>query len=239
MHPGHCMEIIEDCAECAVRQQGYFCNLPPEALAGFEEIKYATLFPKGSILFVEGLAPRGVFLLCTGRVKLSTYSSDGKALITQIVEAGELLGLSASISGKPYEVTAETLTPCQVNFIRRADFLRYLSEHGLACLRAAEHLSNSYHNSYQQVRSLGLSRSAGEKLAKLILDWCARSGRPSDQGVLVKLTLTHEEIAQLIGASRETVTRLLSEFRGKKLIRLKGSHLVVPDPAALESLVTS
>ena len=233
------VEIIESCADCAVRGEGYFCQLPAAILEDFEEIKYSTVFPKGSILFVEGLAPRGVFLLCTGRVKLSTCSSDGKALITQIAEPGELLGLSASISGTPYEVTAETLSPCQVNFIRRDDFLRFVAKHGLVCLRAAEHLSNSYHNACQQVRSLGLSRSTAEKLAKLILDWGERAGRPTDRGVLVKLTLTHEEIAQLIGASRETVTRLLSEFKSKQLIKGKGSTLIIPDLAALASMVNS
>jgi CRP/FNR family transcriptional regulator, cyclic AMP receptor protein len=239
MHLPHRFEIIENCKTCDVRGTGYFCNLPEETIEDFEEIKYSTVFAKGAILFVEGLSARGVFLLCTGRVKLSTCSSDGKALITQIAEPGEILGLSASISGKPYEVTAETLSPCQINFIRRDDFLRFLSRHGLACLRAAEHLSNSYHGAHQQARSLGLSRSTAEKLAKLMLDWCARLGKPSDRGVLLKLTLTHEEIAQLIGASRETVTRLLGEFKSKQLIDVKGSTLIVPDLAALESMVNS
>jgi CRP/FNR family transcriptional regulator len=224
---------------CKVRESGFFCDLPEDLLTGLESLKYATVFPKGAVLFVEGQAPRGIFMLCTGRVKLSTCSGEGKAIITQIAEAGEVLGLSATVSGKPYEVTAETLSPCQVNFIRREDLLKFLSDHGAACLRVAEHLSRNYHNAYEQVRSLGLSHSAGEKLAKLLLEWCGRSGKETDKGLSLKLTLTHEEIAQLIGASRETVTRLLGEFKHKQIIYVKGSTLIIRKKGTLEAMVNS
>src|SRR5262249_57486046 len=137
-------------------------------------VRYGTVCEKGVVLFVEGQSPRGVFMICNGRVKLTTCSSDGKALITRIAEGGEILGLGATVSGKPYMVTAETLVPSQVNFIKREDFLRFLRENGRACLREAEHLSTNYHNAFEQVRSLGLSHSASEKLAKLMLEWCAK-----------------------------------------------------------------
>jgi len=230
--------IIESCAACNLREQGYFCDFPEELLTAFESLKYSTLFPKGAMLFVEGQSPRGIFMLCAGRVKLAAGSSDGKSLITRIAGPGEVLGLSATISGRPYMATAETLAPCQVNFIKREDFLRFLSEHHLACLRVAEHLSQNCYAANEQVRALGLSHTAAEKLAKLILEWCARDGKPSDRGIQLKLTLTHEEIAQLIGSSRETVTRLLSDFKSKQLLYVKGSTFIVRDPAALEAMVS-
>lgn len=233
------LEIIDNCVDCKHRAGDFFCNLPPDQLKDFEALKYSTIFPKGAMLFVEGQSPRGVFMLCSGRVKLSTCSGEGKSLITQIAEPGELLGLSASISGRPYEVTAETLAPCQVNFIRREDFIRFLTLHGSACMRVAECLSHNYHNTHEQVRSLGLSHSAAEKMAKLILEWCARNGKTSDRGIQLKLTLTHEEIAQIIGSSRETVTRLLSEFKNKEFIYVKGSTLIVRNKGALETMVSS
>ena len=111
------LDIIESCLTCKVRADRIFCDLPAAALQCFEGIKYATAYPKGAVLFVEGQAPRGIFVLCKGRVKLSICASDGKTLIVKIAEPGEVLGLSASVSGKAYELTAETLDPCQVNFI--------------------------------------------------------------------------------------------------------------------------
>jgi CRP/FNR family transcriptional regulator len=229
------LEIVESCLTCKMRADKIFCNLPNNAVQALEAIKYTTAYPKGAVLFVEGQAPRGIFILCKGRVKLSICSSDGKTLILKISEAGEVLGLSATVSGKPYELTAETLDPCQVNFVKREDFLRYLREHNEVCMRVAEQLSDKYNTACHEIRALGLSHSAAEKLAKLLLEWSLKNG-DSRQGRM-KLTLTHEEIAQMIGTSRETVTRLFADFKKKQLIQLKGSTLVIRNKAALETLV--
>ena len=239
MHSPYGLEVYDSCLECKVRSSDHFCNFEADLLKSFEVLKYATVFPKGAVLFVEGQSPRGVFMICTGRIKLTTCSMDGKALITRIAQAGEVLGLSAAVSGAPYMVTAETLVPSQVNFIRRDDFLRFLKENAKACLRVAEHLSNNYHSAFEQVRSLGLSHSAGEKLAKLMLEWCTKGGNETEKGVSVKLTLTHEEIAQIIGSSRETVTRLLGDFKARQIIDIKGSTLIIRDTAVLTAMVSS
>jgi CRP/FNR family transcriptional regulator len=239
MRTPYSLDIIESCLNCKLRADRLFCDLPPEALQAFEAIKHTTVYPEDAMLFVEGQSPRGVFVLCTGRAKLSTGSSDGKVLITAIAEPGEVLGLSATVSGKPYEVTAQTLAPCQTNFVKRDDFLRFLSEHGAACLRVAQHLSNNYHTAYEQARLLGLSQSAAAKLGRLILDWGDKDGKPTERGIQLKLSLIHEEIAQLIGASRETVTRLLGDFQSKQLIYIKGSTLVIRDKTTLEEIVNA
>jgi CRP/FNR family transcriptional regulator len=128
------------------------------------------------VLFVDGQNPRGIFVLCKGRVKLSLTSSNGKTLILKIAEPGEVLGLSATISGHPYELTAETIDPCQINFVKREDFLRFLKEQRDACFRVAQQLSDKYNESCGEVRSLVLSHSAAEKLAKVLLDWSSRNG---------------------------------------------------------------
>jgi len=233
------LEVVDNCAECKLRCADFFCDLPPDVLKRFESLKYATVFPRGAILFVEGQSPRGVFMLCSGRVKLSCSSASGRTIITHIAEAGEVLGLSAAVSGKAYEVTAETLGPCQVNFIKEGAFLKFLSEESAACLRVAQHLSNAYRLASEQVRSLGLSESTAEKLATMILGWCERDGKQTERGIVIKVALTHEEIAQLIGASRETVTRLFSDFKSQQIISIKGSTMIVRDRASLQSLCGS
>lgn len=239
MNSPYGLNIVDSCATCNLRDYRYFCDLPGGLLQTFESLKYSTVYPKGAMLFAEGQSARGVFMLCAGRVKLSTCSSEGKSLITRIAKPGEILGLSSTISGKPYIVTAETLSPCQVNFVKREDFLRFLSENSQASLRSAEQLSRNYYTTTEQVRSLGLSHSVGEKLAKLILGWGSSDGRLSERGIELKLTLTHEEIAQLISSSRETVTRLLGDFKSQELIYLKGSTLIIRNKTALEMLVST
>lgn len=231
------LDIVESCLGCKLREDYLFCNLPTPALKDLESIRSVAAYPAGAILFLEGQPARGTFVLCNGRAKLSTSSSDGKTIILRIAEPGEVLGLSATISGKAYEVTAETLEPAQANFVARNDFLAFLKRNGEAALRVAQELSNNYHSAYSEVRALGLSTSASEKLSRVLLEWSEKGKRISPTEIRMKVSLTHEEIAQLIGVSRETVTRTFADLKRKQLIQVKGSTLVIRDKSALEKLV--
>lgn len=232
------LEVEYNCAECRVRADRLFCNMSESAVEALDSVKFTGLYPKGSLLFVEGEEPRGVFILCSGRAKLTTSSTEGKTLIVKIAEPGEVLGASATILGKPYEVSAETIEPSQLNFIKREDFLKYLNTHAEACLHTAQQLSEKYHSAQREIRSLGLSQTTSEKLARLLLDWCERGGEQTTKGIRIKVLLTHEEIAQMIGTTRETVTRLLSDFKKKKIVDVKGSSLFVISKPQLENLVS-
>ncbi len=230
------LDIIENCLSCKMRAERIFCDLPAAALQTFETIKFATAYPKGAVLFVEGQAPRGIFVLCKGRVKLSICSSDGKTLILKIAEPGEVLGLSANVSGTPYELTAETVDACQVNFVKREDFQRLLREHSDACLHVAEQLSDKYNTACREIRAIGLPHSAAEKLAKLLLEWSARNGEATKAEPRFKLALTHEEMAQMIGTSRETVTRLFADLKKRRIVQTKGPTLLIRNKTALKAL---
>ncbi len=229
------LQVIESCLTCPMKRDELFCDLSRPALEGLDAISSSATYPKGALLFVEGQDPRGVFVICNGRVKLFASSADGKSVIVRIAESGEVVGLPGSISGKPYEMSAEALEPIQANFIPREPFLQFLKKHGEAALRVAEILSDICHATYQEVRYLGLSGSATEKLARFLLDLTSVNG--TDKSTLrATLTLTHEEIAEMIGLSRETVSRLFANFKRKKLIEVHGSSLVITNKAGLEKV---
>jgi CRP/FNR family transcriptional regulator, cyclic AMP receptor protein len=229
------LQIIENCLTCPHREDQIFCNLAPAALDRLAKITSASSYPKKATLFVEGQSPRGVFIICEGRVKLSTCSTDGKALIVRIADAGEVLGIPSTVTGKPYELTADVLERTQANFISRSDFLEFTRDYSEVALRVTQQLAESYHGAVAELRSIGLSHSAEEKLARFLLDWCAHQGKPGEHS-RATLTLTHEEIAQLVGSSRETVTRLLSNFKRKKMLQLHGSMLILADVEGLRAL---
>ena len=232
------LNVQPHCTSCTLRTQpGRFCDMSNETVASMDSLKFTGTYPKGALLFVEGEQPRGVFVLCSGRVKLTTSSSEGKTLIVKMVDAGEILGVSATILGSAYEVSAETIEPAQVNFIGRDDFLRLLSSHADACMQTAKQLSKKYQAAQREIRSLGLAQTTSEKLAKLILGWC-EDGEQTPRGVRLKMLLTHEEIGQMIGTTRETVTRLLSDFRRKKIIDVSGSTFFVAKATALHGMVS-
>ena len=228
-------EPNENCQSCKLRANGFFCQLSPAAVKDFNAVKSSATYPAGAVLFLEKQDPRGVFVLCAGQVKLSIGSSAGKTLILRITKPGEILGLMAAMSGSPYEVTAETLHPCQVAFIRCDDFLRFVAKHSEVYQGVVKQLSTLYSGACEQLRTVGLSASAPEKLARLLLDWSAEA-KETKQGAPIKLPLTHEEIAEFIGSTRETVTRTFSEFKSRQLVTLQGSTLTISNRPALESI---
>jgi len=229
------LNIIDNCLTCPVREDHLFCNLSLPAVQKLNEIKSIAVYPKSAMLFIEGQQPRGVFVLCAGKAKLSTSSVEGKTIITKICESGDVLGLTATISNRPYEVTAEMIEPGQANFISREALLAFLRDNGEVALRVAEQLSRNYFTAYEEIRTLGLTTSPAEKFAKLLLGWSAGTGH--NGSAQVKLTLTHEEIAEMIGTTRETVSRLFSDFKKRQLVQVKGATLTIRNVAALEKLV--
>jgi CRP/FNR family transcriptional regulator len=237
MNTPYGLEIIENCVTCKLRKDKWFCGLSPGVLKSFSDSSHLSTYPGGAVLFVEGQMPRGGLVLCSGKVKLSTTSRDGKVLILKMAAPGEALGLSAVISGTPYELTAETIGPCQVNSIDRDALMKLLDKYGELGLHSAQALSREFQSAYRDIHELVLARSSAGKLARLLLSWSGR--RELETGaseVRIRSSLTHEEIAQMIGSSRETVTRLLSELKKKELIRLEGSTLVIRNRPALEAL---
>ena len=231
------LNILDNCLTCPMREEYLFCNLPVAALHRLNEIRSTAVYPRSAMLFIEGQQPRGVFVLCTGKAKLSTSSAEGKTVITKISEAGDVLGLSATISNRPYEVTAEMIEPGQANFITRDALLQFMREYGEVAVRVAEQLSRNYYAAYEGIRALGLTNSPAERFAQLLLGWSNAVG--NGDPLQLKLTLTHEEIAEIIGTTRETVSRLFSQFKKKQLVQLKGATLIIRNKAALKEMVHS
>jgi CRP/FNR family transcriptional regulator len=235
MNTPYGLEVIDSCLHCNMRIESCFCSLSPEMLKSFSAASHQATYPGGALLFVEGQRPRGAFVLCSGKVKLSTTSREGKVLILKIAQPGEALGLSAAISGTSYELTAETAGPCQVTFIERDAFIRLVEKNGELGLRAAQALSREFQSAYRDIHELVLARSSAGKLARLLLSWTG-GGENGGSEIRIRASLTHEEMAQMIGASRETVTRVLSDLKKKEWIRLEGSTLVIRNRTALETL---
>jgi len=150
--------MSQSCLDCHQRSDRIFCDLAPGALEAFDGIKSSQTIPRGTVLFREGQAARGVFLLCEGRVRLTVCSESGRRLTLRTVTPGEVLGLSACLAGGGYEVTAEATDNLRVAAVSRKDLLRFLREHREACLHVVNLLSEDLHVAYDRVRSVGLGR---------------------------------------------------------------------------------
>lgn len=229
------LELVESCLGCKLPRRKSFCGLVQQSLETFEKIKLAYLLPKGSTLYVAGQKPGGIYLVCAGKVKLCTKTSNGRTMIVRIAGPGEVLAMHSCLLGTPQEFTAETVQASQIVFVRVEDFLAFLKQDEQACWKAAQALSRECQEAHKMIRGVGLAHSASERLARLMLDIPA-IGQATTDGIRVDLALTHKEIAQAIGMSRETVWRKLNEFRRKGLAILEGSTLLIQNRAGLKRL---
>lgn len=212
----------------------FFNRLSSQASAELESMEYPTNYPAGIVLFSEKQRLDGVYIIVSGEVKLSMNSTDGKRLILRIARAGEILGLGSVVNGGVSEMTAETLHAAKIAVIDRGEFLNFLRRHPEAYQAVTLELSRQVSLVCEQLRTLGLSSSAPEKLARLLLDW-SQNGQTTDSGTRFHFPLTHEEIGEFIGTSRETVTRTLSVFKTRRLVAFNGATLTIPSRGALES----
>jgi CRP/FNR family cyclic AMP-dependent transcriptional regulator len=228
--------IPNDCLSCTLKKNCDFCNLPQPIMSAFNALGHLTLYPANATLLTEGQMPRGVYIACSGRSKLSVQSRDGKTIILKIAGDRHVLGLSAVVSGVPSPITVTTIEICQIKFVERESFLGLIEGNSLAALACADMLAREVTTSFDDVYELLLARSSTEKLARLLLSWV--SSEPRNCELHAPTEFTHEEISQMIGSSRETVTRLLSDMRRKDLIRFEGATLVIPNRIALQAIVS-
>jgi len=229
------LDLNESCLACRYRRSGFFCHLSLSGLNDFDALKSVIPYPAEALLFLEQQKTKGIYVLCEGEVKLSFSSSEGKRLLLRIARPGEILGLLSALSGRPYEATAETLRPCQVAFVPSNVFQKFLRRHPNVFQLIADQLGWHYSSACEQLCAVGLGASMLERVANFLLRWSARRGAPKD-GMQFTLPLNHEEIGECVGATRESVTRALGEFRSQGLIDGCGATFHIPNRTALEAV---
>ena len=223
-----------DGSSCDIRQHCVFSDLPEPLIRDLRAMGHITLYPPNATLLMEGQKPRGIYIACSGTAKLSLQARDGKTIILKIAGNQEVMGLSTVISGGPSLIRVTTIDLCQIKFVEREGLLRLIERDSRMALACASVLAREVTTSFDDVHDLLLARSSTEKLARLLLSWV--SNEPRNRELRVATKFTHEEISQMIGSSRETVTRLLSEMKRKDLIRLVGATLVIPNRIALQAI---
>ena len=212
------------------------CDAMLQLILGLDEIKLTSIYRRGSVVFAEGEQADGIYLLRSGRVKISISSAAGKTVILRVEQAGALLGVNSVVKDVPHDVTVETIERSRIDFIPRPDFMKLLDKTDPAPIGVAHALGNELSDALEHVRSLLLSRSAAEKLAGLLVKWCDEQGAGEKEDVRVNPGLTQEEIAQMICASRETVSRLFADLKRKQIVSTADNAIFVHDRNALESL---
>ena len=187
------------------------------------------VYGRGKVLFAEGEPARGVYILRTGRAAVSISSSEGRVVIVRIAQPGDVLGLNSAVRGAPYVTTVKTLESCRTDFIPRAELMEFMETSQAGTQAILKIVSHELTQFTARMRSILLAQTTRARLARLLLEW-------SEQSERIDRVFTHEEIAQMICSSRETVTRLLASLNRRKVIRITPDSIVIQDRAALEKM---
>ena len=197
------------------------------------------MHPRAKVLFREGEPARGAYILRTGRATVSISSSEGRIVILRIAQPGDVLGLNCVLRNMSYNTTVKTIERCRTEFVPRKELVELMERSQPAAQAISQILSREVAELTERARSLLLPQTASAKLARLLLEWCERSGADQSNGISIAKSFTHEEIAHMICSSRETVTRLMTNLNRRRVIRVTPDSILVCDAAALQKVAVS
>ncbi|MFS8542435.1 MAG: Crp/Fnr family transcriptional regulator [Limnochordales bacterium] len=212
----------------------FFAQLEPAELAALAPAVVIARCRKKQVLFVEGEPSHSLYFICSGRVKVYRVSADGREQILHLLGAGDPIAVVPFFDGGPYPANAEVLTDAEIAFVRFEDFERIARANPSILLRMLRLLAQRLRKAQDEIASLAMKSVAG-RLAACLLDLARRHGETIADGIRLDLPLSRQELGHLIGASRETTTRLLQQFQREGAIRIEGSRITIVDAEALQA----
>jgi CRP/FNR family transcriptional regulator len=194
---------------------------------------------RGAVLFAEGEPVRGAYILRTGRATVSISSSEGRVVMLGIAQPGDVLGLNSALRKRTYETTVKTLELCRTDFIPQAQLIDLIEQSEAGARAILKILSRELRDMTDRAKLVLLPQTVSGRLARLLLEWSKEHDSGTSHPVQLNKVLTHEQVAQMICSSRETVTRLLSTFSRQGVICITSDSILIRDRLAMERLAQS
>lgn len=215
-----------ECKHCSNRFNSVFCKTEHDKMEEIEALKICSTIKKGETIFREGSYASGVYCINAGKIKLSMIGDEGKEQIVRLAKPGDIIGYKALLSGDRYSSTASALEDCNICFIPREIFLVILQKDAALSFEMMKVLSDELKRAEEKITHLA-QKPVRERVAETILFLKETYGVDAENNVNV--TLTREEIANLVGTATETAIRLLSEFNKEHIIELSGKKIKILD----------
>lgn len=212
-------------------------NLPPRLIAGLRSTGGSVLSPKGSVVFAEGHKALSVYVIRRGQVKVVLNSPYGRPLLIRVAHAGDILGLSAVLSKSPYDVTAVVKERAELLKFEGSNFVKFILQNIEGSLWAVEALNCEYRSTLDDVFRLGMYNSVIRRLAHLLFALGSEIDPSSDGPLQLRISLTHEELASMLGSSRESVTRAMKILRDDGVVRVRAGRITILQMGALREML--
>ena len=216
------------CQMCQSRGQNIFCDLGEDHLKELDAAKTTNRYKRHQIIFYEGNPPYGLYCISSGKVKIYKTDTEGHQQIVRLANTGDVIGYRSLLAGGNYEATAEILEDAEICFIDKKTFLHLLETHPSTATHVMTVLAKDLQKAEKQIIDIA-HKNIRERFAELLLVFQAKFGRKTAKGIQLEISLTREELAEMIGTTQESVTRLITEFKQDGLIIAEGRNITLLD----------
>ncbi|MDE0535041.1 Crp/Fnr family transcriptional regulator [Tenacibaculum sp. L6] len=224
---------MSKCEQCIIREFNSLKTLTKDELIRITGCKTSKTVKKGEVLFDEGEYINGVFCIKDGVCKVSKMSDNGRDQIIHLIQKGDILGERSLINNEASNLKAIAINDMEVCFIPKDEIIRDLENNPLFSLDLLRKMANSLKKADDVIVDMA-QKTVKQRLAATLLFLEAKFEK-NDNGS-IKVNLSREDIANIIGTATESAIRLLSEFKKKKMIDLQGKEIVILDVKALKDL---
>ncbi len=220
-----------------LKQVSVFQDLSQGQLQLLYDLVALRSYSSGDFVFTQGQAGDAVFFVVTGRVKVAVMAPDGREKIIKVMEPGHVFGEVVLFEGGPYPASAQAMDDCQVGVLRNEDLYALLHEEADLAISLLQLLAKRLKMAQRQLQDLAL-KDVFTRVAQLIFELAESEGvRLPCGSIQLRLRLTREEMAQLAGTSRETLTRMLGELRQQGLVTVERNQVFIPSMARLREVI--
>jgi len=222
------------CETCKSRFDSVFCMLDEEELGSLSNSKHCNYYLRGQTIFNEGNQPMGLFCINTGKVKLSQAGFEGKEQIIRLAKDSDILGYRALISGEAYSATATVIEDSKICLIPKDVFYELVQHNSKMTSGIMKLLADELKDAEDKITNIA-QKPVLERLAETLLMLKEYYGVEDNDNSL-NITITREEIANIVGTATETVIRLMSDLRKEGMIKLDGKRIRIVKSDALLKL---
>ncbi len=212
-----------------------FKGLPKEALERLSSTLKPMEFAKDALIVSQDTSGDALFIIESGRVKVVLYGESGREMILTIFRSGDFFGEMSLLDGQPRSANVIALENARVLVLSREDFVRHLQEVPTTALNILSEMSMRLRRADEVIGNLALL-DVYRRLARLLIDMAHRDGEDTDEGVLIRERPTQQDLASMIGTSRETVSRVLSEFQRRGFLSMQGKTILLSHGFAEQEL---
>lgn len=216
---------LVDCKNCPARLSSIFCSLETIEIDSLQENKGCSSYKKGQIIFSQGAVPHGIYVVYTGKVKLHQLAENGREQIVRMAKPGDIIGYRSLLSSDRYTSTAETIEESNICFIPKKIFWNLMSSNQTISTQLMKLLSSDLKKAEHTITNIA-QKPVKERLAEALLFIKETYGYEPDS-TIINVTLTREEIANIVGTATETTIRLLSDLKHDKIIEFVGKRIKI------------